>query len=210
MRSQRVAAIENYMDAGAPSWSSVGAQSITMIPAPLPMQPNPYIQKSWKNRPYGLANQLFVACVHDGRRAAFRLRWHSASKTLAQGEDFPDGVAIALPVRGDPPLILMGTPDEPIHILLWQAGLPEPRSLLATGIGSSRSGPSVGASVHAHWADGRWALVVTRDLSSGVDIAPLEAGGATRVGFALWNGANKERAGIKAVSGDWTTLTLDR
>jgi DMSO reductase family type II enzyme heme b subunit len=210
MRSRRVDSIENFMDAGASSWNSVGAQSITLIPTPLGLQPTPYIKVSWKDRPYGAANRLSVASVHDGRRAAFRLQWLSASSTLAEGENFPDSAAIALVVRGDPPLMLMGGADAPIHLLLWQAGISEPRSLQATGIGSSRPGPAVGASVHAHWSNGRWSIVIARDLGSGGDIAPLEAGGSTRIGFAVWNGANKERAGIKAVSGDWSALTLDQ
>jgi hypothetical protein len=46
-------------------------------------------------------------------------------------------------------------------------------------------------------------------LGLGDDVAPLVAGEKTGIGFALWEGANEERAGIKAFSVDWLDLTLD-
>lgn len=209
MRSRRIGSVTEFLDAESTSWSSIRTESITLMPTPLGLQPKPYITTSWKDQPYGLTKQLSVACVHDDMQMAFRLQWNSATQTMAQGESFPDGAAIALPVRGDPPLMLMGAESAPIHILQWQAGVPELRSVLISGIGSSRPGPAVRAIANARWAENSWTLVVTRDLRSGGDIAPLEAGKPTRVGFAIWNGANSERAGIKAVSVDWVALAID-
>jgi DMSO reductase family type II enzyme heme b subunit len=51
--------------------------------------------------------------------------------------------------------------------------------------------------------------VISRPLGIGKDIAPLAAGKKTGIGFAVWRGANDERAGIKAFSIDWVELTLD-
>lgn len=209
MRSQRIRSVKDYLEAESASWNSIGFRSIALVPTPIGLQPKPYIGASWQGRPYGAVSHVAVACVHDGSRIAFRLRWHSAAQTLAEGEHFPDGAAIALPVRGEPPLVLMGTSDAPIHILQWQAGIAEPRPVLASGIGSSRPGPSAQAVANARWADGAWTVVIARALGSGENVAPLEAGRPTRVGFAIWNGGNNERAGIKAVSGDWTPLSLD-
>ena len=37
----------------------------------------------------------------------------------------------------------------------------------------------------------------------------LEAGGSTKVAFAVWEGGSGERAGIKAFSKQWRELTLE-
>ena len=57
--------------------------------------------------------------------------------------------------------------------------------------------------------DNEWQVVFTRVLGHGAGVAPLLAGKKTGIGFALWRGANDERAGIKAFSIDWTELALD-
>jgi DMSO reductase family type II enzyme heme b subunit len=48
-----------------------------------------------------------------------------------------------------------------------------------------------------------------RTLAGGAEAATLTPGQATQIGFAVWNGSNDERAGLKAVSEDWIPLTLD-
>lgn len=209
MRSRRVGNLADFVGVRSAAWRAIDAQAVTLLPAPLGMQPKPYISVSWRGRRYGEVDRLAVKCVHDGKRIAFCLQWAAKAQTDASGENFPDGAAIALPVRGEPVLLLMGAPDAPIHMLQWQAGIAEPRSVLTTGIGTSRSGPAIGMSASAHWENGRWTIVVARDLSGEGDVAPLSPGRQTRVGFAVWNGSNGERAGIKAVAGDWTTLNLD-
>ncbi len=49
----------------------------------------------------------------------------------------------------------------------------------------------------------------TRTLAGEGESASLVPGSNTQIGIAVWNGTNEERAGIKAVSGDWTALVLD-
>jgi DMSO reductase family type II enzyme heme b subunit len=48
-----------------------------------------------------------------------------------------------------------------------------------------------------------------RTLAGGPEAATLVAGASTLIGFAVWNGTNEERAGLKAVSKDWTPLDID-
>lgn len=176
------------------------------MPAPLPMQPTEYVRRSWEGRPYGQTTALEAASVHDGRSWAVRVGWETSA---AESTDFPDAMAVALPVREGAPLILMGSADAPIHILRWQADRQGVRSVLATGIGRSAPGPAVESTAQAEADRHRWQVVVTRALGGGGDVARIEAGKSTRIGFALWRGANGERAGIKAFSIDWTELALE-
>jgi DMSO reductase family type II enzyme heme b subunit len=209
LRAARAASAAPLLDPLAPAWSAARAAKVALAPTPLGLQPTGYVRAAWTGRAYGLAGAVEVACAHDGERVLFRLRWPDASETLAGPDAFPDAAAVALPVRGDPVLALMGAPEAPLHLLLWQAGREPARSILASGIGSTRPGPDVGAEARATWKAGTWSVVIARRLGAPPDAAPLAPGAATGVGFAVWDGANGERAGIKAFSGNWIPLELD-
>ena len=207
MRCKRVGKVA--MEPDAPQWADSEEASLDMVQTPLEMQPTPYIQKSWTDKPYGRITPLTVRAQHDGTTLAVRIAWTAVG---GENPDFPDAVAFALPVKGEPMLVSMGEPDAPIHILLWQgrkSGKDSLRSVLASGIGSSRPGPAIRSAVMATRDDNRFAVVIARALGGGGETAPVKAGKTAKIGFAVWDGANEERAGIKAFSIDWADLTLD-
>lgn len=203
MHGQRVSSVGPFLDPVSSEWSRLEAEHIPLMPTPLGMQPTEYIRVTWEQRPYGQVSRMRVSAVHDGERAALRLQWSAAVR------DPGDAAAIALPVRGQPSLMTMGSQEAPIHALHWVAKEPRVRSVIAGGIGTTRAGPDVKASAQAAWSDGVWRLVITRALGTGKEIAALAPGQRTGIGFALWSGANHERAGIKAFSVDWREFTLD-
>ncbi|WP_018990719.1 DOMON domain-containing protein [Aromatoleum toluclasticum] len=206
MRTRRVKNVAPMLDPGDPGWASVPVEQVSMMSTPLAMQPTPYIRNSWEGREYGRVEALEVASVHDGQQWALRASWRGVSPA---GKDFPDALAIALPVRGKPLLALMGAADAPIHFLRWQANKSGAVSQIATGIGSSAPGPALACSAQARAKGDRWQVVISRPLGGGSDIAPLVAGRKTGIGFAVWMGGNDERGGIKAFSIDWAELALD-
>ena len=208
IRAARAASAVPLLDPFAPAWAAVGSLRVALAPTPLGLQPTAYVRAAWSARAYGRAGALEVACAHDGERVLFRLRWPDASEDSAGPDAFPDAAAVALPVRGAPVLALMGAPEAPIHLLHWQAGREPARSVLATGIGSTRAGADVGAEARGTWKAGVWSVVIARRLGAPPEAAPLAAGAHTGVGFAVWDGGNQERAGIKAFSGNWIPLEL--
>jgi steroid C-25 hydroxylase gamma subunit len=206
MRCRRVDDIRKFLLPDSPAWVGGMNQSIPMSPTPLAMQPTEYVRNSWAGKEYGALRALQVASVHDGKNWAIRAAGMSVSPP---GGDFPDALAIALPVHGNPVLALMGSEEAPIHYLRWAANKEGVRSVLATGIGTSRPGPQIpchAASVNAH---DQWQIVIHRPLHAEHPGARLKAGRTTRIGFAVWHGGNDERAGIKAFSIDWTELALE-
>ncbi len=205
MRTQRVKNLQALLDPTAAGWAGIDPERVPMIPIPLPMQPTEYIRNAWQGRDYGKIDALTVASAHDGKAWALRAEWEGVSPA---GGDFPDALAIALPVRGEPALVLMGAADAPLHFLRWQSNKEGADSQIATGIGKTLAGPAIDAQAWAAAAGGRWSVVVSRPLGGG-DVAPLAAGSKTRIGFAVWRGANDERGGIKAFSIDWAELALD-
>lgn len=206
MRSQRVANIGDYLAPAGKGWIQVASEDIRLMPTPLPMQPTEYIRRSWEGRPYGAVQSLRVASVHDGETWAVRVTWQGVSPA---GTDFPDALAVALPVSGKPVLMTMGGDGAPVQFLRWTAKKEKPQSIVATGIGSSRSGPKIKSSAQGEATGDTWNVVITRALGFGKEVAPLVAGKKTQIGFAVWLGANDERAGIKAFSIDWAELALD-
>lgn len=206
MRSQRVANISDYLAPAAQGWGRIAGVDISLMPTPLPMQPTPYIRNSWENRPYGAVSSLRVASVHDGETWAIHVTWEGVSPA---GKDFPDALAVALPVSGKPALITMGGQGAPVQYLRWAANKEKLQSLVATGIGSSGPGPKIKGTAQGQASGNTWNVVITRALAYGKGVAPLVAGKKTQIGFAVWLGANDERAGIKAFSIDWAELALD-
>lgn len=207
MKSHRVPDVAKFLDPESSAWSRIEGQQISLMPTPLGMQPTEYIRRSWQDKPYGQVTALQTASVHDGHTWAIHASWNGVSPA---GTDFSDALAVALPISGNPVLITMGGADAPIHFLRWAARKPTVHSVIATGIGQSRPGPNLKYSVREHADGDRWQVVIARPLGTGKDIAPLAAGTKTGVGFAVWLGRNDERAGIKAVSPNWTELVLDR
>lgn len=56
------------------------------------------------------------------------------------------------------------------------------------------------------WEDGTWTVVFSRDLQAGEEYAQFSEGDSTNVAFAVWDGADDQRDGIKSVS---QFMTLD-
>lgn len=206
MRSRRVRDVTPLLDPFDPAWGGHAHEPVTMMATPLAMQPTEYIRNKWAGVGHGADPGLEVASVHDGLRWVIRLEWSGVSDP---SRDFPDAVAIALPVRGDPPLALMGTEQAPIHFLRWQSKRKGVASQLAHGIGSSGPGPALECALRAEARGDRWHLTIARPLGGAGDVAPLAAGTATRIGYAVWVGGKDERAGIKAFSIDWVELALE-
>jgi DMSO reductase family type II enzyme heme b subunit len=206
LKSHRVADTRDFLTPGARAWSQLVEEDVALMPTPLALQPTEYIRRSWETRTYGATKSLRAASVHDGHTWLVRVSWPGVSPA---GTDFPDALAIALPVRGDPALATMGDPDAPVHFLRWSANKPGVSSILATGIGQSRPGPKIRSAEQHVAAKDTWHVVIGRALGSGKEVAPLQAGKKTRIGFAVWRGGNDERGGIKAFSIDWTGLVLD-
>lgn len=206
MKTSRVNTIKNYLHPSSAYWERIPTAQIPMIATPLQMQPTEYIRNSWENKLYGSIPTLKIASVHDGQTWAVRATWQGSGPGKT---DFPDALAVALPVRNKPVLALMGDVDAPIHYLRWSADKPGVLSLIANGIGRSAPGPSFKQVAQAVATGKTWNLVIARPMGTGNNIAPLLPGKKTGLGFAVWQGANEERAGIKAFSIDWTELELE-
>ncbi len=201
-------------DPAASVWSTARGETVALIPAPAAMQPTKYISTKWQDKAYGQTKSVSVKALCTAHEIAFRLEWSDPTKNEQRIEntDFPDAVAMLFPLSEDASLF-MGGEGAPVNLWYWRADHPtRARSDTATGIGTSRVVDDVSISAQAVHENGRWSVVMRRTLSvdkeaaSAIQIAP---GQTLRTTFAVWEGSNLERAGIKAFSPAWLELEIE-
>lgn len=195
-------------------WRRADVSRIALSGTPLGLQPSPYVQAAWRDRPVGATRHVSVAALHDGTRLAFRLEWEDASRddTLTDDDRFADAAAIMLPSAPEAPIYSMGAPGTPVTAWYWRADEKQAREIVAEGIGSSRTVSLDTVRATGVWKAGRWSVVVARALAGGVSgaVRNIEPGAAIGFGVAIWEGGSGERAGLKSWSGPaWQGLTLE-
>lgn len=213
MKAHRVSAGDaSLLDPHSAEWGRISEHDLSLSPTPITAQPSVYIQAKWKDQDYGGTPRLSVQAAHNGSRIFFRLTWEdeTADRLLHDTDRFTDAAAVLFPIAGDAPLQSMGSPQEPVNAWFWRPDLDSPYSVTAQGTGTSRreaDGELMGAGGH----DGRtWAVVLGRSLGNGGDgRAPIAPGETTKVAFAVWQGANQERGGLKAVTLEWEPLEVE-
>lgn len=184
-------------DPAAAAWAAASSESVTLVPVPLEAQPTEYIRVAWAERPYGNVDAATVAAARDGDRLYVRLEWADSD---TPNTEFHDAAAALFPSNGSGSLATIGDDESPLRLWYWQADLETARDLDATGPGAFTKRAEQAVSAAASLEGGRWAVV----LSSGLDsTAPA------RMGVAVWDGSNEERAGIGAVTPEWIPLEVE-
>ncbi len=214
--------LATLLDPTATVWQQAVATTIPLTGTPAAMQPTAAIRNSWADRPIGATSELSVASLHNGVELAFLLRWQSANPTMDNGDNsvFPDGAAVALPLVENAPLMTMGAPGAGLDIWFWRADQGDTgREISAEGPGSTETLNTDRIHSKSQWQGGTWSVVIARSFAGSViarslagsghdQTLALSPGETTQCGFAIWQGANEERGGIKSYSADWLELQL--
>lgn len=175
----------------------------------------PAAEVALSSAPSGLPNadsvateRVSVKAARTGETLYVRLSWtdESADRNVTGPRSFADAAAVQMPVNTSAqPAIAMGSSRQLVNIWYWDAATGG-EELLAGGAGTTTRFRQPLVATSAVHRNGTWTVVFAR---------PLEAGAANRtsvgsehdlaVAFAVWNGANMERSGRKAVS-EWYYL----
>lgn len=205
---------DRLLDPLAPEWNSIPGEALKMDATPLANQPSEYIKASRNEKEIGKVRNLMVQAVHNGTDIFFRLSWEDADQNVEVTENnmFPDGCGILMPLKGgDPPIDEMGSKDYPVNAWFWRADLKDqPHNTTAQGLGTTTFSKTCAIKTKSTWGNGAWAVVFARPLAVPLpeENTQLAAGNAVKVGFAVWEGANGERAGVKSFSKEWRELAL--
>jgi DMSO reductase family type II enzyme heme b subunit len=157
------------------------------------------------------ATGLLVQAAKLGNELYIRLQWKDSSLDGERGiGKFADGVAVQFAADGsDETQPFMGGDGRRVNIWYWNASKKAAENLVADGFGALTPAAIQDVKASGDHADGTWTVVFHRTLKAqGDDNVPLETKGGTNlpIAFAVWNGANSERDGFKAVTLEWQQL----
>jgi DMSO reductase family type II enzyme heme b subunit len=108
--------------------------------------------------------------------------------------------------------VTLGSESDPVNAWYWKANLDDAAfDVIARGYGTSgrHTDPRFPIACSAYHQDGYWDLVLSRTFSAARDRVAFNAGGETRMAFAVWDGGNRERSGRKSFSGDFVAFSID-
>jgi dimethylsulfide dehydrogenase subunit gamma len=152
---------------------------------------------------------VFLRAATDGNKLYIRLRWPDDSENTATSRtDFADAAAVQFAL-GDvaSTSFMMGAPDGPVNIWYWKAGQQQAQNLAAGGFGSTtRLEPAGLASMSAFRSNGEWVVVFSRNLDEAGEHLVRLGSAPANLAFALWQGDQRQRDGLKHVSMGWVTL----
>ena len=207
---------EQLLDPVATEWRNIEAEPLKMDATPLANQPSEYIKASRDEKQIGKVRNLLVQAAHNGTDIFFRLSWEDASQNVEVTDNnlVPDGCGILMPLNGgDPPIDEMGSKDTPVNAWFWRADFKDvARNTVARGLGTTLFSKQCPIQVKSTWGNAAWAVVFARSLAvpqQQSETVQLEAGKSVKIGFAVWEGSNGERAGVKSFSKEWRELALE-
>lgn len=210
VRVKRVHPEGGWSDPSAQEWGPIEKEKIALEPTPIASQPSLYVQAAFAERPYGATSPVSVSAVHSGEQIFVRLGWQDTTKddAISDTNKFPDAAAVLFPIYTDAPLTSMGSPDNPVQAWLWRADAEKPLVVDSTGFGQTVrvSDPVLRASAVCE-RDG-WSVVIWRPFAD-TAVRGLRLGYTGKVAFAVWQGSNQERAGIKAATLEWQALEIE-
>jgi DMSO reductase family type II enzyme heme b subunit len=207
---------EQLLDPVAAGWNSIAGEPLTMAATPLANQPSEYIKASRDEKQIGKVRNLMVQSVHNGQDIFFRLSWEDDTHNveITDNNQFPDGCGILMPLKGgEPPIDEMGSKDWPVNAWFWRADLKDkPHNTIAHGLGTTQFSEKCPIQTKSTWGQSAWAVVFMRPLAvpeQKEETTQLAPGNSVKIGFAVWEGSNGERAGVKSFSKEWRELLIE-
>jgi DMSO reductase family type II enzyme heme b subunit len=208
------AATDDLLDPDGAAWRRLQSQRISLSATPLSLQPSEYVQNKWASLRHGETPEVRVAAAHNRESIFFRLEWNDATDDSKPNDmaDFPDQAGVMLPIGNDAPITEMGLPHQPVNMWVWRPDLDRPLYVTAAGRGTTRRQAESPLSGRGIWSNGTWKVVISRPFNVGLPAAlvvPLAPGMTHKCTFAVWQGSNKERGGLKAYQPVWQPLEIE-
>ncbi len=205
---------EALLDPEGALWRGIDKTAVTLSATPLVLQPSEYVQNKWASLKHGETPEVRVAAAHNGKSVFFRLEWDDKVDDSHPNDmaDFPDQCGVMMPLKDDAPIAEMGLEAQPVNMWLWRADLETPHYVTAQGRGTATRHPDSPLTGKGVWRDGVWHVVIARPFNVSLPAAyvvPLAPGMKHKCTFAVWQGSNKERGGLKAYQPLWQPLEIE-
>lgn len=199
--SQVQAPADALLAPDAREWEGAAEAAIRVQPTPLDRQPSAYVQVAWGSQPRSVLGEVRVRAASGNGALAVRLEWEAVrpSRLISDVNVYPDACALVFPTNGGAvDFGTMGSPEAPVRAWHWRAGTDAPFVVKAAGIGTVERIEEHGVQARSRWSEGRWQVVLSGPLDQGE--LHFKKGSGLPVAFAVWSGAARERAGLKAFS----------
>jgi dimethylsulfide dehydrogenase subunit gamma/complex iron-sulfur molybdoenzyme family reductase subunit gamma len=162
-----------------------------------------------------VAQRVEVKALRSAAGLAIRLEWSDPVADSRKTQDrFADGIAIQFPRDGKTDTTpYMGGAGRTVNIWYWNAAKDEAQNLWADGFGTLARLPTQDVKASGRHADGKWRVAFFRAYRSAEPRAvklPATPAGKQPLALAIWDGANEERDGFKAVTLNWQSLQWAR
>lgn len=191
-------------------WDRLPEYRVSMSPAPA-VHESVDLRVNYDAEP----SYLYMTLAKTSERFYVRLRWFDDSRDAATSFDrFRDGAAVQFSLGDDETSYVMGDgPDSAVNIWYWRADNNAVQNLAAGGPGSTtmlKEQPATGDSEYTENADdpNEWTVVMSRPLQSEGDHNVGFDTETVPMAFAIWQGAEKERDGLKRVSDGWVLVNM--
>ena len=204
---------QDLLEVDGAAWAGLDGIGIDLIPAPVAMAMSVSSQMALSQH-HGKVRRVEARLAHNGEILSVRLSWQDAQKDdrIEDLDRFADGAAVLFPLLELANPFTMGDEQYPVNAWLWKADRAEPFDVIARGYSTSQRRPASSSQLEASalYRDGEWHLVFQRPLqpASG-EFTRFAPGQPAKIGFAIWEGSNAERAGQKAVSAAFVDLELE-
>lgn len=204
------------LDSSSDFWKISRKTKVETTSTPLANQPSSYIKGVYDESKIGAVKELSLSVVHNNKNIFFYFEWASP-KPNREIEDinvFPDGLGILFPLKDieKTPIKEMGSKDYPTNGWYWRPDFDErPKNQVAHGLSTSLYTKKSSIQSHSSWNKQMWCLVMTRPLTideQEEEAVQLQPGNHIGIGFAVWEGSNGERGGVKAFSKEWRELVI--
>ncbi|MDP5220196.1 dimethylsulfide dehydrogenase [Ruegeria sp. 2205SS24-7] len=191
-------------------WERLPEYRVSMSPAPA-VHESVELRVNYEAEP----SFLYMTLARTSERFYVRLRWVDDTPNAATAFDkFRDGAAVQFALGSDDTSYVMGDgPDSAVNIWYWLPGGNTVQNLAAGGPGSTTvldEQPVSGDSqyINNEGDPNEWTVVMSRPIQSeGAHNASLTRD-TVPIAFAVWQGADKERDGLKRVSDGWILLDM--
>lgn len=192
-------------------WERLPEYRTHLLPAP-PVHPSVELRLDENDS----GREVYFSLARTAERFYVRLRWRDETRDVATLHDrFRDGAAVQFAVGDEATSYIMGTgPEEPVNIWYWRSDANSVESLAAGGPGSTtrlEEQPVSGDSRYQlgeETAANQWVVVMSRPIAAAGEHQVSFERAQVPIAFALWEGSDGQRDGLKSVSEDWILVDL--
>ena len=203
---------KELMDPANSAWGGPQKQTFKMEVPPIGNVPSNYFRALDPTK-IGAVTALDVCALHNGESLFFRLSWQDPSEDVSVSipGKYRDGAGILFPFLESARINNMGSKKEPVNAWCWQAGIEQPHNVTAAGLGTSMREEKSYCEAGVKRDGEKWTVVISRPFNvpeEELNVA-LSPGMTKKVGFAVWEGGNGERAGAKSFCGNWYEVEIE-